>query len=85
MDYLQQTNEDLDERIRELEDGKTAAVIESERLREEVKRLHDELRSIDRLAQQLEQEKQVGASCVTSLGKNFEQNRTEKSISYDSI
>lgn len=60
VDYLQQTNQDLDDRIRELEDGKSVAVIESKRLQNEVDRLHDELRTIDRLAQQLEQEKQVG-------------------------
>ena len=59
VDYLQQTNQDLEDRIGELEDGKTAAVGESQRMRSEVDRLHDELRDIDKLAHQLEQEKQV--------------------------
>ena len=59
VDYLQQTNQELEDRIRELEDGKSVAILESQRMRSEVDRLHDELRSIDRLAQQLEQEKQV--------------------------
>ena len=59
VDYLQQTNQDLEDRIRELEDGKSLAVAESHKLQLEVDRLHDELRDIDKLAQQLEQEKQV--------------------------
>jgi len=65
VDYLQQTNQELEDRIRELEDGKGDAVAESKRLRLEVDRLHDELRDIDRLAQQLEQEKQVSIICLT--------------------
>ena len=59
VDYLQQTNQELEDRIRELETGKSDAVLESQRLRNEVDRLHDELRGIDKLAQQLEMEKQV--------------------------
>ncbi|XP_076808288.1 centrosomal protein of 135 kDa-like isoform X2 [Clavelina lepadiformis] len=58
VDYLQQTNQELEDRIQELEDGKGVAVAESQRLGREVDRLHSELRDIDRLAQQLEQEKQ---------------------------
>ena len=56
---MQQTNQELEDRISELENGKGAAVAESQRLKVEVERLHDELRDIDRLARQLEQEKQV--------------------------
>ena len=59
VDYLQQTNQELEDRIRELEEGKGDAVAESQRLKLDVEKLHDELRDIDRLAQQLEQEKQV--------------------------
>jgi len=56
---LQQTNQELEDRIRELEESKALSVAESQRLNREVDRLHTELRDIDRLAQQLEQEKQV--------------------------
>nr|CAB3229903.1 centrosomal protein of 135 kDa [Phallusia mammillata] len=58
VDYLQQTNQELEDRIKELEEGKANAVGDTQRLNREVDRLHAELRDIDRLAQQLEQEKQ---------------------------
>ena len=59
VDYLQQTNQELEDRIKELEDGKAAAITDNQRLTREVDGLHIELRDIDRLAQQLEREKQV--------------------------
>uniref|UniRef100_H2Z635 Centrosomal protein of 135 kDa n=1 Tax=Ciona savignyi TaxID=51511 RepID=H2Z635_CIOSA len=58
VDYLQQSNQELEDRIKDLEDGKSLAVADSQRLSREVDRLHAELRDIDRLAQQLEQDKQ---------------------------
>ncbi|XP_078481086.1 centrosomal protein of 135 kDa isoform X3 [Ciona intestinalis] len=58
VDYLQQSNQELEDRIKDLEDGKSLAVADSQRLGREVERLHGELRDIDRLAQQLEQDKQ---------------------------
>jgi len=58
VDYLQQTNQELEDRIKELDDGKMRSVEETSRLNLEIDRLHSELHDIDRLAQQLEREKQ---------------------------
>ena len=59
VDYLQQTNQELEDRIGELDAGKQAALDENIRLKVDVEKLHRELRDIDLLAQQLEREKQV--------------------------
>lgn len=56
---MQKTNQDSEERIRELEDAKSLTLQDNHRLERDVEKLHAELRDIDELAKQLEQEKQV--------------------------
>ena len=60
VDYLQQTNQELEDRIGELDIGKQSALDENIKLKVDVEKLHQELKDIDLLAQQLEREKQVG-------------------------
>ena len=60
MDYLQQTNQELEDRIGELDVGKQTALDENIKLKVDMDKLHQELKDIDLLAQQLEREKQVG-------------------------
>ena len=60
VDYLQQTNQELEDRIGELDIGKQSALDENIKLKVDIEKLHQELKDIDLLAQQLEREKQVG-------------------------
>lgn len=57
VEYLQKTNQELELRIRELEDTKCMTVRANHKLEGDVDRLHAELRDIDSLAQQMEAEK----------------------------
>jgi len=58
VDYLQQTNQELEDRIGELDVGKQTALDENIKLKVDMDKLHQELKDIDLLAQQLEREKQ---------------------------
>jgi len=58
VDYLQQTNQELEDRIGELDIGKQSALDENIKLKVDIEKLHQELKDIDLLAQQLEREKQ---------------------------
>ncbi|XP_077967982.1 centrosomal protein of 135 kDa-like [Styela clava] len=57
VEYLQKTNQELEDRINELEDSKSMTIRANHRLEGDVDKLHAELRNIDNLAQQMEDEK----------------------------